>query len=1818
MNSLVSQSLQLVSDEIAVTLSDARLALEQYAEGGRGVQSLEKYAALLHTAKGVLRLTETYGASLLAEEMESTCRHLVKTRKNDGAGEALEALTRATVQLPAYVERILDGARDIPLVLLPLLNDLRAARGKPLLSESTLLLLNLVSPSEDRPDPSQRKPSGEDLVVICRELRPRFQLALLGWIKGERQEHNLTQIRDIAGRLEAAAQAEEIHQLWWVVGGVVEALLDKGLETSVYLKRLLGQADRELKRMQTEEVGHYLRNPPTELINNLLYYIARSATTGPRVTAIRAAFNLSDLMPADAQIEKVRQSLAAPSVRLMNTVAAAIRDDLAHVKDVLDIYVRTGMEHVEELAPQIELLKKIGDTLGVLGLGKLRETVLQKKDELQEILDQTRSADEATLVNMAAALLNVEDSLDAELKRLIVVPEEPAGSEADDADAAEFQKVVAVVMRECIVNLARVKDAVSQAIERNGEIAALDSVPQLLQGISAALLLLGKERAIEVVNGISAATDRLTRSAVLAHAPKQLDRLADAMVSLEYYMETLQAGRKEPGYMLDDARRCLAALAEETSDVADEIPEIPADMAETVQITVSQEEAEAVVAELETSVPMISSAGEKIDPELLELYIDEARQEIESIREHLPEWQEDIANEKALSTIRRSIHTLKGSGRMVGAMLMGDYCWSIEQLLNKLINKTLDAATPGIPEFIGRAVDVLPELLEQLEIGTAPSADLQSLMEEASRLSSGDPDAIHEVIEAPATQEPEQEPDKEDTIAATIAAEDSAEPLEELLEESRQVDPVLLDILSKEVHTHLEVLQQFVDDCSRARPPFPVPEELYRSCHTLHGSVTMAGVEAAALISSPLNRMVRLAFDNGIAVPQKAVSACATSATAIEAILCCLRDDRQDFPDTGELQTGLQVLIDEIEEEAALVIEDPDAGELTGHQLDTRIDPEIAAIFCEEAAEILETVDTSLARLAAGQDIERVLAELQRHLHTLKGGARMAGLSVMGDLSHDLETLLVQLQGGRFQKDGGMHELLQASVDALHSMREQALSGYQEAAPRQLLDRLRDVLVDSSEQPEQQPEQQPEAQEAIPGPASETVAAETADADALVPELSPELSPELPPELPPELSPELSPEPPETVEAAPDDQADVAEPESADEPDAGEQEPPPPELPAADKVGQLAQELSEPPRPLAESPAARLDLPAGAAALPGASPAQPRPEAAAVERREVARVESGLLEMLLNNAGEISIFHSRLGQQMNLIQFNLEELGQTVIRLRDQLRKLEMATEAQILYRHQSEIAQDGEFDPLELEQYSSIQQLSRALAETASDVSSLKDLLQNLTGDTDALLVQQARTAAELQDGLMRTRMVPFHQHAARLARLVRKTAAEYGKKAELTTEGSGELDRQVLEKMLPPFEHLLRNAVIHGIELPEEREAAGKPPVGNITVTLHREGSEVVVTITDDGAGIDIAAIREKALQLGIVDPDSELTDEQLMQLILHAGMSTADKLTQSAGRGIGMDVVASEVAGLGGTLHISSKPGEGSSFVIRLPFTLAVTQALIVRASSETYALPLSTVEGIIRIPRSEFDERISRAEPSIDYGDQTYRFRHLGQYLGLGPSRLPDDQDRVSIILVRAGANSTALITDEMMESREIVVKPVGPQFAGIQGVSGATILGDGRIVVILDVGSLVRTAVSADVSEQPVVVPETRPAVAMVVDDSITMRRVSQRLLERDGFRVLTAKDGIEAIGVMRDQRPDIILLDIEMPRMDGYEFAGHVRNDPETADIPIVMITSRVSDKHRARAIEIGVNDFLGKPYQEHELLEAIHHLLSPDQPMDQ
>jgi chemosensory pili system protein ChpA (sensor histidine kinase/response regulator) len=813
---------------------------------------------------------------------------------------------------------------------------------------------------------------------------------------------------------------------------------------------------------------------------------------------------------------------------------------------------------------------------------------------------------------------------------------------------------------------------------------------------------------------------------------------------------------------------------------------------------------------------------------------------------------------------------------------------------------------------------------------------------------------------------------------------------------------------------------------------------------------------------------------------------------------------------------------------------------------DDEIDLEILEIFLEEAGDLLEAIDEAVHGWSDDRANPIYLDDLQRLLHTLKGGARLAGLKNLGNLSHNFETLLINAQ----QQNRAVDEALLGEV---HSYQDQLV---------RLVDA---VKVDGHS-----------ADFALSTPATalETPAAgESTDIphDAALSSMIAEL-------LPSEDRPALAPNETRVV---------------------------PFMRPQADATPALFQA----PTPRAIVPRETEDL----------------PEAAGIAQQmrrgpqEVVKISAQLLEQLVNLAGETSISRSRSEEQVNEFVFSLDEMQITVDRLHEQVRRLDLETEAQMLFR-QEQVESEGMegFDPLEFDRYSLLQQLSRSLLESASDLVDIKSTLSDKARDMETLLVQQSRINSELQEGLMRSRMVPFARMVPRLRRIVRQVAGELDKQVDFFVDNAeGELDRTVLERVVAPLEHMLRNAIDHGIEAANARVAIGKAAQGTVVLSLGREGGEIVLTLADDGRGIDLEAVRAKAIDRGLMVLGANLSDHEVMQFILQSGFSTAKHVTQISGRGVGMDVVYSEIKQLGGTLEIDSAWGQGTRFIVRLPFTVSVNRALMVSVAGDIYAIPLNSIEGIVRVSPFELEAYYQPEAPLFEYAGQPYLMRYMGALLRTGDKpNLEGLTMPLPVLLVRGSDHAVAVQVDGLMGSREIVVKTLGPQFSLVQGLSGATVLGDGSVVVILDLMAMIR----ADASQlhrdlllgQDELMPErSRPLLVMVVDDSVTVRKVTSRFLERQGMEVMLAKDGVDAINLLQEseQIPDVMLLDIEMPRMDGFEVASRLRHTSRWQNIPIIMITSRTGDKHRERAFSLGVNRYLGKPYQEMALLDTIHEL---------
>lgn len=825
------------------------------------------------------------------------------------------------------------------------------------------------------------------------------------------------------------------------------------------------------------------------------------------------------------------------------------------------------------------------------------------------------------------------------------------------------------------------------------------------------------------------------------------------------------------------------------------------------------------------------------------------------------------------------------------------------------------------------------------------------------------------------------------------------------------------------------------------------------------------------------------------------------------------------------------------------------------------IDAELFPIFEEEADELLPQLQARLREWHDHPGNPGAPAACMRTLHTFKGGARLAGAMRLGEMAHRLETLVEQLSAQDTIQPPEVEPLL-ARADAM-------------AIAYEALRHRGAALAEEPVVP------------AVPVALPPAVPAPVPEAEPETPALQAVLEPLQPIEIP-------------VYEPAP------VEPEPA----AAEPVAVAPAEPAAEPAAQArAGAPGAPSHKPAIDWARFVGGPATADAVPAERAATPTSAAA-------VRVRAALLDRLVNNAGEVSITRSRIDATVGQLQGSLGELTESLERMRRQLRDIELQAETQITSRLEAAKAASQTFDPLEMDRFTRFQELTRFMAESVNDVATLQRSLQRTLQSAEDELAAQARLTRELQDDLLRTRMVEFESLADRLYRTVRQAAKETGKQVRLDIVGGGiEIDRGVLERMAGSFEHLLRNSVAHGIETAAEREQLGKEGSGTITVTVSQAGNEVAVEVADDGAGLDLPRIRRRAFERGLIPLDANPSADELAQLIFAPGFSTAEVVTELAGRGVGMDVVRSEVNAMGGRVETHSESGRGTRFRLLLPLTTAVTQVVMLRCGEVQVAVPSPLIQIVRRVPSAEVEAAYASGE--LHYGGEALPFFWLASLLQLG-SRGGTSGRSQSVVIVRSAAQRVAVHVDEVVGNQEVVVKNVGPQLARLPGLAGVTLLPSGAVALIYNPVALAAVyasqaralAEAAPVAGEPVApqaqAAEPQAPLVLVVDDSLTVRRVTQRLLVREGYRVALAKDGLDALEKLAEERPAVLLSDIEMPRMDGFDLLRNVRSDARLQGLPVIMITSRIAQKHRDYASELGADHYLGKPYSEEELLSLI------------
>lgn len=1237
--------------------------------------------------------------------------------------------------------------------------------------------------------------------------------------------------------------------------------------------------------------------------------------------------------------------------------------------------------------------------------------------------------------------------------------------------------------------------------------------------------------------------------------------IGDLAAAMETYLESLVGAQQRlDAWGLDLVSGSVTALSEWTAQIGRAQIEVP-----DVGIWLQRIEG------AQSAVPE-GAVQATADRQLAEVFAAEGFDLVEKFEQNVKGWAQNPETDYHQRDIHSTLHTLHGAALMSDCPPIARVCAALMARVGEIGHRSRPQ-----PEFFRRLLDVAERLYQFLDAYRegARAGDATEALALVESLRPNDTwSAPLPAVEVPVSRSAVAPPIAAPSPAARAPRSDD--------------DEELRDIFMEEAAELLESIDQQTEALRAAPDNVSALQDLRRAFHTLKGSSRIAGLPDIGVVAFRIERTLDHASRS---VAQVDAGLLAQIENAADGLLGMLADIRRgNTPDLNAVLAQLESAVEEpsadpadmaptadsdpasveppfgssseavladavkpgsVEPSPSVEFDAPawqaestetqEAPPLTTLTTDTDsapgwttdesepqwsedtampaptgevLDDELVGIFTAEAAELLESLDQSLEAWRANPGNEGALRELQRALHTLKGGARMTGLEAMGAAVHDMESQVAAIELSHESADDRVFQVLRAELEGIQAMH--------------------DVLAQGT------PLEKP--------------------AESLAP-------------------------------------------------------------PAATPTPQPASE----PGPVAYESAAPATAGVGAVWDPMLFWTSPKAESAqAPARRETARVAVDRLDAMLNEAGEISICRSRLEEQNSVLRHTLAEVQQTIGRLREQLRMLDLETEAQIaargLARTQENDRYDSEFDPLEMDRYSRMQELSRALAESVGDLGSLQQNLDQSLSDTEATLLQQARITTEVQTGLMNTLMVPFSRQVQRLQRIVRQTASENGRLVDVEFGGiESELDRNVLERMTAPLEHLVRNSVVHGIEPPADRINAGKPETGTISINLRREGTQLLIEVRDDGKGLDFAMIRQTAIERGLMPEDSSLSDEELAQFIFAPNFSTASKLTQDAGRGIGMDVVVSEVKQLGGSLQLDSVAGRGARFLIHLPLTLAISQALMVKVGTETYAIPLASVEGVSRIPADRIEDYLAQEGLALQYGAAQYRVYHLANFLGL-PVKPDSDQKAFPVIIVRTpeglGAERrVAVVVDQLLGNREVVSKSVGPQVSAIRGLSGATILADGSVVLILDLPALsqdrARREIAVHIAQASTVerAAEVAPLV-MVVDDSITMRRVAERLLSSRGYRVITAKDGLDAMAMLQTEVPAAILLDIEMPRADGFEVAAFVRNTGAIARVPIIMITSRSGEKHRERARRLGVDRYLIKPYQEADLLSELNSVM--------
>ena len=1844
-----------VIDEIRSSLAEALSGIKGFLGNKGDVDRLRGAGAQIHQITGALQLLDLRGVTLVTEAIEA-----LLARWGSEPGECLPAAVRAVdATLGAvrnYLEGLLAGAQIPPIRLFPYYREILVLLRSPRVHPADLMFPDL-----------HRRPPFHQMAVRAlgaddlRIRRVTYEESLLRFLRDPDNAQARTRMRDAIAELEALPQRGLARNFWWVAHALLDALAAFQLPVEEDLKRFLARLNQQLRRQI--EGGPAVAE---RLMIDALYHVGRADDRIERVAQVKQLYGLASLMPPDYE--------RATLTTIDGEALASLKDALTQCKLQWGQLAANNPSDITRLRAEINRAQASAMRLGASAPARVLGCISQATAVLPTATAQVR---DSLGMEVATALLLLETGVDGSLQtdtqfeqRADAMIERIAraarGEELPDAadwiaelarrahQRSSMDTVVAemaTILREAELRL----DRFFRNPAQRGELSELDS---MLEQVGGVLGVLGYEDPAAALRNVRESVRKFADPATPPHA-EEFPRVAQNLGAVGFFVDTLaQQPTKPRGMFHFDARtgvfsadmgfapptpkldegpiepapehaaaaptapesenveRSIERLTATAIEAADKLVVNPNDAAAAKQLAPVLAQllndadltddaalrkrateakgyleqirkgggsvpAKALQALLRPTVaaipaptaPMPASAS-AADDELHQIFIEEADEVLDSVGTQLARLRTEPEDSATLTMARRAFHTLKGSSRMVGLRDFGEFAWALEQCFNIWLAQER-AANEDLIGLASASADRMRDWIEALRTEPAAHIDATAFIEAAHVVRDGgrfsmphtppkdavvaaSPSAAEPRAPAPAAEKPEQA-----AAAIAPAAASAAVP-----EDTRRIGPLVIS------HGLYTVFLTESDECIRAlsqeigewryESSRSVSADLVRRAHTLAGIADTVGLTPVSAIAEPLDSLMQQLFErSGRNDAMLSVSQFDVLERIVERMRGMLHQFAAgEYPDAAPLEAGAMRDL-------------------------------VAVVRAQAQASAGRTQAPPPADSgAAGAPAEAVFADTQpMRRDEPRGPAAAAPPAAVPPLPKPAAEPIVAVSAVRDEIDEQLLPIFAIEAQDLlpliaKNLRALAQNPNQRDLGRELMRYLHTLkgsarMAGAMRLGELIHEMETRIDAAmqlasVPGVLIEDLQVQYDRALVMFEEL--------------QQAPGTETKPPA---------ADTFQSEAPVAAGTG----------PARFAGADARAAAAPVPPVPPAPPAAMPL-AGAAA-PGEPARTTAPSAPFI------RVRADVVDRLVDHAGEVSITRSKLEAEVSTLRSSLSDLTENIQRLRSQLREVELQADAQIQARSDQVAKQSSTFDPLEFDRYSRLQELTRLLAESVEDVALIQSNMVKGLQMADNDLSTQSRLTRELQQQLMRVRLVPFSNVSERLYRVARQAAKELGKRAHLDIiGGETEVDRSLLEQMAGPFEHLVRNSIVHGLEAPAQRVAAGKSDTGELRIEVRKEGNEVVVVFADDGTGLDLERIRARAVSAGVVAADRKLDERELIDLIFTPGLSTAREVTELAGRGIGMDVVREQAASLGGRVNVTTEKGRGTRFTLYLPMTLSIMQVVLASVGERRYALPAAMVEQARRIRAVELAEALQAGSIAFaGVGDVT--LRPLSQLLGTGT--VIGTADQYSVALLRLGEDRLAICADELSANQEVVVKNVGPQVARLAGVLGATVLGNGQVVLIVNPVQLIgRAPEPPTLDSAPAGGAPARPvpghatlttvpgATVMVVDDSLTVRRVTQRLLERNGYRTILAKDGVDAMRELEEHIPDVMLVDIEMPRMDGYDLTRNVRSNKATRHIPIIMITSRTAEKHRRVAIELGVNEYLGKPYREDELLELI------------